>query len=170
MKNYTFLLFPDNTTTDAIIELREKLVGAKYIDGLLPHLTFKKRFELLNGDEKYLKDFLENFNIGKIQASVKELYHWTEVYALGLESIDLINYHNRIVADLKENTMTVEPEHEGVSYKPHITLVRDIEHNINLKKQNINISDITFTKIGLYEIDSTPARAWSKEILSKDLY
>ena len=58
MKNYTIILFPEEKIAKAIEEFRMRTIGQTLVDGLPPHVTFKRRFTL---NPKFSENDLINY-------------------------------------------------------------------------------------------------------------
>jgi 2'-5' RNA ligase len=123
MKDYTFLLIPDNKTVNIVNEFRIKY-NITLVDGLPPHLTLKKRFQFDENKESALIAFLENIQLTEIQCRPREIRRLGDAVVVIVEGKDILEYHRRVIKALKENVrigLKDTHEYEGKNFIPHIT-------------------------------------------------
>lgn len=170
MNHYFFALMPEARFSGKIEDLRLKLIGRKLVDALPPHLTLKRRFSLKPYfSEKNLKEVLDNFPLSKILADNNKIERLGEATAIRIENLELKECHKKMYGLLKNKVVSKNPEYEDDHFIAHLTLFRDPKNNLSAGLNGLNIKQIVFNAICLYEIDPTPNRRFARKIACKYL-
>lgn len=150
MKKYSFIFFPDFKTSATIESVREKFSGEKLVDGLPPHLTFKRRFTL--GKVQALEDILgvlDEFPLERAEVRYIGFEQFGDFTVMKVENPALNKWHLDLLTTLGGDIVTDGFEWEGERYNPHITLVKgkvaDLPH--------LDFPRVILEKICLYEYE-----------------
>lgn len=170
MNHYFFALMPEVRFSGKIEELRMELIGSKLVDALPPHLTLKRRFSLRpNFSEQNLREVLDNFPLSKIFADNNKIERLGEASAIRIENFELKECHKRLYSLLKNNVISKNPEYEDDHFIAHLTLFRDPENKFPANSYSLDINQIVFDTLCLYEIDPTPNRGFAHRIACRYL-
>lgn len=170
MNHYFFALMPEVRFSGKIEELRLKLIGSKLVDALPPHLTLKRRFSLKpNFSEQNLKEVSDNFPLSKILADNNKIERLGEAVVIKIENLELKEQHKKLNNILKEKIISINPEYEEEYFAAHLTLFRDPKNNLPANSYSLDINQIVFDALCLYEIDPTPSRSFARKIACKYL-
>lgn len=170
LKNYTFIVLPDERARLEAEALRFKHIGRYLVDGLPPHITLKKRFSLVKeASENYLKNILADFNILKLKVTASKPQRLDDAVVLLINSDELSAKRRELLKLLEKTTTSKNLSFENDDYKIHLTLLRDPGRVHDVGAIHWENKEITLKAFCLYEIDPSPDKSLAREIACKNL-